>query len=435
MPYKPDRYDPYRNQTRAVSSRSSTGQPARRPDSRAQADRARMNRIAAERRRRARRRQAARRLLAFAVVVVIIATMSLFLWNRRDDISSSLAAVTGLFSGDKEKKPTDKTPTDETTVETSYSDVTSETTAVHFGQDGHDFRLNSDVPLFMDQERVIVLIDPGHGGIDGGAPGYLGDGTQVKEAGIVLDIAIKLKAELEARNIEAYLIREDDTFFSLYARVARASLLSLDYMSALQPELVSDRDYVTQMTEKLMVPITINSDDRSTGAFGFMKGYGMSKEQMDLLDLQQKCSNVIFVSLHCNSHDYDTSLHGMQAYYSHDDVVEIDEAEGLAQQTDPAGNGVYHGRDNERNQLLAQYVYDGTVGKAPFLAGTNAGKPVLAGNYAVLREHGLAGTLLELGYMSNSSDLQQLRNADVQQKIAAGIGQGIEKYFRELFTP
>ena len=206
-------------------------------------------------------------------------------------------------------------------------------------------------------------------------------------------------------------------------------------MSALQPELVSDRDYVTQMTEKLMVPITINSDDRSTGAFGFMKGYGMSKEQMDLLDLQQKCSNVIFVSLHCNSHDYDTSLHGMQAYYSHDDVVEIDEAEDLAQQTDPAGNGVYHGRDNERNQLLAQYVYDGTVGKAPFLAGTNAGKPVLAGNYAVLREHGLAGTLLELGYMSNSSDLQQLRNADVQQKIAAGIGQGIEKYFRELFTP
>ncbi|NLW10641.1 MAG: N-acetylmuramoyl-L-alanine amidase [Clostridiaceae bacterium] len=435
MPYKPDRYDPYAGSKRPVNNRSVNNQPSGRPSRNAQSNRARMNRIAAERRRRARRRQTARRLLAFAVMVVVFVTLSLFLWSRRDDIGSSLAAVTGLFSGEKENKPTDKKPTEEAPAETSDSEDPVETTASHFGQNGHDFILQSDIPLFMDQERAIVLIDAGHGGIDGGAPGYLGDGTQVKEANIVLDIAFKLKAELEARDIETYMIREDDTFFSLYARVARASLLSLDYMSALQPELVNDRDYVSQMTEKLMIPININSDDRSTGAFGFMKGYGMSKEQMELIDLQQNCSNVIFVSLHCNAHDYDTTLHGLQAYYCHDDVVEIDEADGLAAQTDPVGNAVYHGRDNERNQLLAQYVYDGTVGKAPFLSGTNAGKPVLAGNYAVLREHGLAGTLLELGYMSNSSDLQQLRDPDTQQKIAAGIGLGIEKYFLKLFNP
>lgn len=438
MPYKPDKYDSYQRQRRTVRNRTAKDQSVGRMSGSDGNNRARLNRITAERRRKSRRRQAARRLLTYVVVFIVIITLSLFLWGQRDSIGSSLAAVTGLFASDKETEidsSDDVKVTTEPDVEASESVIPVETTELNYGKDGYDFRIQSDTPLFMNNERAIVLIDPGHGGIDGGAPGYLNDGTQIKEAGIVLDIAYKLQAELEARNIETYLIREDDNFHSLYARVARASLLSLDYMSAMQPELVQDRDYISDITEKLMIPIEINSDNRSSGGFGFMLGYGMSKEQIDLIDLQQKCSNVVFVSIHCNSHDYDTSLHGMQAYFCHDDLVETDEAEGLAQQTDPVGNSVYNGRDNERNQLLAQYVYDGTVGKAPFLAGTNAGKPVLAGNYAVLREHGLAGTLLELGYMSNSSDLQQLRNPDTQQKIAAGISQGIEKYFIELFNP
>ncbi len=173
------------------------------------------------------------------------------------------------------------------------------------------------------------------------------------------------------------------------------------------------------MKEKLMVPVEINSDNPSSGGFGFMKGYGMSSEQMKLVDLQQNCLNVIFVSIHCNGHDFNESLRGMQVFYCDDTVVEEDEAQGLAEQTEPVGNNVYRNRDNERNRKLAQHIYDGTVGQVPSLGATNAGEPVLGGNYAVLREHGLAGALIEVAYMTNSSDLQLLLDSANQQKIAA----------------
>jgi N-acetylmuramoyl-L-alanine amidase len=182
-----------------------------------------------------------------------------------------------------------------------------------------------------------------------------------------------------------------------------------------------------------MTPIEINSDSPSSGGFGFMQGYGMSIDQIRLLDMQQDCINVIFVSLHCNAHETNQTLHGMQAYYCDDQYVAEDEAEGLAAQTSPSGHQIYTGRDNQRNQDLAQFVYDSAVAGVPQLGGTNAGKPVLAGNYAVLREHGLAGTLIEIGYMSNTDDLAILIDQKTQENLAAGIGSGIEKYFTSIF--
>lgn len=73
------------------------------------------------------------------------------------------------------------------------------------------FFLIFDMPVMVnaDENKVkhIILIDPGHGGIDGGAKSK--NGTIEKD--INLSISIKLKAELEAANYLVYMTRSEDS--------------------------------------------------------------------------------------------------------------------------------------------------------------------------------------------------------------------------------
>ncbi|MDF7757930.1 N-acetylmuramoyl-L-alanine amidase AmiA [Kosakonia cowanii] len=63
--------------------------------------------------------------------------------------------------------------------------------------------------------RRIVMLDPGHGGIDTGAIGHNGS----KEKHVVLAIAKNVRAQLRARGIDARLTRTSDKFIPLYDRV------------------------------------------------------------------------------------------------------------------------------------------------------------------------------------------------------------------------
>lgn len=56
------------------------------------------------------------------------------------------------------------------------------------------------------QTEKIILIDPGHGGIDGGAKSK--NGTIEKD--INLQISLKLKNNLEAKGYKVYMTREED---------------------------------------------------------------------------------------------------------------------------------------------------------------------------------------------------------------------------------
>ena len=63
--------------------------------------------------------------------------------------------------------------------------------------------------------KRIVMLDPGHGGIDSGAIGHQGS----MEKHVVLAIAKKVRALLRSRGIDARLTRTTDTFIPLYDRV------------------------------------------------------------------------------------------------------------------------------------------------------------------------------------------------------------------------
>jgi N-acetylmuramoyl-L-alanine amidase family protein len=54
---------------------------------------------------------------------------------------------------------------------------------------------------------------------------------------------------------------------------------------------------------------------------------------------------------------------------------------------------------------------------------------LLESSYAVLRETAKPAVLLELGYMDNFSENQQIRDSRYQDKLVAGIVKGIQKYY------
>ena len=54
---------------------------------------------------------------------------------------------------------------------------------------------------------------------------------------------------------------------------------------------------------------------------------------------------------------------------------------------------------------------------------------LLESSYAVLRETAIPAVLLELGYMDNFSENQQIRDSHYQDKLVAGIVKGIQKYY------
>src|SRR5690606_12087429 len=60
--------------------------------------------------------------------------------------------------------------------------------------------------------KRLVMLDPGHGGIDTGAIGHNGS----KEKHVVLAIAKNVRAILRSNGIDARLTRTGDTFIPLY---------------------------------------------------------------------------------------------------------------------------------------------------------------------------------------------------------------------------
>ncbi|MBI4436573.1 MAG: N-acetylmuramoyl-L-alanine amidase [Candidatus Omnitrophica bacterium] len=70
-----------------------------------------------------------------------------------------------------------------------------------------------------------VVVDAGHGGRDPGAIGRTG----TKEKNLTLDIARRLKNELEAQGIHVIMTRKDDHFVSLYQRTYIANRAKADF--------------------------------------------------------------------------------------------------------------------------------------------------------------------------------------------------------------
>jgi N-acetylmuramoyl-L-alanine amidase len=87
-------------------------------------------------------------------------------------------------------------------------------------------------------EDFVVVIDPGHGGID---PGAFQSG--IKEADLMLILAAELAVMLNAQDgVQAVLTRENDTFVPLSARMTFARQVGADLFISLHADALGEDD-------------------------------------------------------------------------------------------------------------------------------------------------------------------------------------------------
>ena len=83
-----------------------------------------------------------------------------------------------------------------------------------------------------------VVIDAGHGGANGGAPGLAGAAS---EKWVTLAVARALADELRGRGLEVVLTRDRDEHLSLLERVRRANAVEPDCFVSLHAHAASER--------------------------------------------------------------------------------------------------------------------------------------------------------------------------------------------------
>ncbi|MFS9155395.1 N-acetylmuramoyl-L-alanine amidase [Streptococcus infantis] len=129
-----------------------------------------------------------------------------------------------------------------------------------------------------------------------------------------------------------------------------------------------------------------------------------------------KTDSDMFISIHFNASGNPTSgKSGIQTY-------SYEEDSGYRAKINPYWHN-HPDRISESNRLAAN-IHSSLLAET---GAKNAG--LLQRSFAVLRETDKPAVLLELGYMDNFDENQQIRNEDYQDKLVAGIVKGIQKYY------
>jgi N-acetylmuramoyl-L-alanine amidase len=218
-----------------------------------------------------------------------------------------------------------------------------------------------------------VVIDPGHGGKDYGAPGYL---KGVHEKKVVLQIARRLAKKIKTElGLEVILTRNSDRFLTLEERTAFANTKSADLFISIHTNASRDRRaygletyFLNLATDEEAIRVAAMENATSTK--------NISDLQKILFDLMQN--------------------------------AKINESSRLAAYVQSSMVG------HLRNKRYTRVKSKG-VKQAPFYVLLGAQMPSI---------------LIETAFISNPRECKRLINPKYQDRIAEGIVQGIRNYIK-----
>ncbi len=231
----------------------------------------------------------------------------------------------------------------------------------------------SELPIAT---RPLVVIDPGHGGIDSGAE--TADG--IKEKDIVLAFALRLQELLVASGrFDVALTREDDTFLRLEERVALARtnkadlFISVHADSFQQPEIRGASVYTRDENATDVLDKVLADNENKTDIIAGFAMPQMAPEVVDiLLDL-------------------------MRREMRHQSFMA---AQAIVHQLQPSVE-------------LRRF-------------------PVRQADFFVLQAPDVPSVLLELGFLSNAADMANLLEGEWQDRTADALARGVSAYFDSL---
>ena len=228
--------------------------------------------------------------------------------------------------------------------------------------------------------RPVVMIDPGHGGID---PGAVVNRTQLEKM-IVLDVSLKVARLLEeAGQVHVVLTRKSDVFLTLDERIERARAARADLFLSLHADAVDDG------TPALAVG----------GASVYI--------------LSQRASDAVARRL-AEKENATDRFAGILPKRAADDGVRTILVDLLKRETETESKRLRNVLVTEMRQKVAM-----------------AQNPMRSAAFHVLKQTETPAALIELGFMTNPVDLGLMRQEEWRNRMAGAIARAVNLYFRE----
>ena len=226
------------------------------------------------------------------------------------------------------------------------------------------------------KSQKIVVLDPGHGGVDPGAIGVSG----VYEKNITLAMAKELKAEIEDRyGYKVYLTRSRDIFIPLRDRVKIARRYEADLFLSIH----ADSAYNRKAQGLSVYTLSETASDKEAAA---------------LAEKENKAD--IVAGLNFAEHSKEVS----------DILLNLAQRETMNRSAEFATFMVQEMRKST-------HTLDNTHRFAGF---------------AVLKAPDVPSVLMELGYLSNKTEEKQLKQKSYRKKLAVSAARAINKYFENM---
>lgn len=221
--------------------------------------------------------------------------------------------------------------------------------------------------------RKIVVIDPGHGGIDSGTIGV--NGTMEKD--IVLAEGLRLRRVLQAHGYDVHMTRDTDVFIPLGERVKIARAAHADLFISIHADSIHDPD-----VEGLSIyTLSEKGSDREAAALA------SRENQSDIIagvDLSGDNSAVAPILI---------------------DLAQRDTMNKSSHFAETALSELSHATD-----ILPR-------------------KPHRSGALVVLKAPDVPAVLIELGYLSNAHDESQMKTVTWRDRVASAIADAVDRYF------
>jgi len=221
--------------------------------------------------------------------------------------------------------------------------------------------------------KKVIVLDPGHGGLDSGTVGVNG----LMEKDLALAEGLKLARELRQRGYTVFMTRENDTFIPLRQRVAIGRADKADLFIALHADS--------------------NPDSSTTGTSIYTLNDGRSDREASALARRENQSDVIA---------------GVDLSGDNNPVAPI--LINLAQ------------RDtrNKSSEFATNALRN--LGQVTDLL---ARSPHRSASLAVLVAPDVPAVLIELGYLSNAGDAGQMNTDSWRSKVAGAIADAVDAQF------
>jgi N-acetylmuramoyl-L-alanine amidase len=238
---------------------------------------------------------------------------------------------------------------------------------------------DSPAPRVVQSDRPVIMIDPGHGGLD---PGAIGRGG-ILEKEVVLAVSRQLYNLLAAnRRYDVRMTRNGDTFVALDHRVSMSRTAGANLFISIHADTVGDMTFAQNVRGATVYTLSDRASSSQAQVLAEKENSADARAglQTPTAEKDEQIQNILFDLMKRETNNFSSEFRGIL-------ITHLGRSIALAK--DPARGAAFR----------------------------------------VLHQTSSPSVLVELGYMSHEQDAQLLQSAAWQQRVAGSIGAAVDNYF------